>query len=539
VRSTAYVADSEFGLQVIDIMSPESPRIVGSVDTPGSAYGVAVSGKYAYVTDGSGGLQAIDIANPESPRIVGSVDTPGFAYDVAVLGGTAYVADGSGGLHVIDIANPSSPGIVGSVHTPGVAYGVAVLGNYAYVAAFTSRIVGSVDTPGFAYDVAVVGSTAYVADGSGGLEVIDIANPESPGVLGGIDTPGVAYRVAVVGSYAYVADFTAGLQIMPVQCTVAPVLELSLGVLQNPHLTQFTEILLTASEILDPASVSLTVGGRAVGMDFVDATENVWKADYELTDETTVQIDVRATSTLGASDYASTSFGAFAVMTGEPATVNSPDQTFHARIEGRGLKTNGYLLVIPSAAAENDAGATTELGQEGLLSFVVSPPSLFSSGLVNVEFHYADTTLPAGTDESQLFIDHVGVGRLASVIDPERCCVHAIAGALGKYHLTTGPPGSSKIADPRVLWLDPNYPNPFNPTTTIRFEIETGQHVRLDVYDVSGRFVRTLVDEVVPPGVNLVRWDGKSQQDDVSSGVYFARIRTSSRTATRKMVLIR
>ena len=106
---------------------------VGSVDTPGYAYGVAVSGTHAYVANDYFGLQVIDITNPTSPQIVGSVDTPVSALAVAVSGTHAYVADYTSGLQVIDITNPASPQIVGSVDTPGSAYGVAVSGTYAYV----------------------------------------------------------------------------------------------------------------------------------------------------------------------------------------------------------------------------------------------------------------------------------------------------------------------------------------------------------------------------------------------------------------------
>jgi hypothetical protein len=67
---------------VIDISNPASPVILGSISTPGIAYGVAVAGSYAYVADGSGGLQVVNIADPASPAIVGSVNTPGSAQDV-------------------------------------------------------------------------------------------------------------------------------------------------------------------------------------------------------------------------------------------------------------------------------------------------------------------------------------------------------------------------------------------------------------------------------------------------------------------------
>ncbi|HXK55931.1 MAG TPA: hypothetical protein PLZ16_04740, partial [Gammaproteobacteria bacterium] len=92
---------------VIDIGTPTSPVIVGSVDTPGNTYGVTVVDGYAYVADGSSGLQVIDIGTPTSPVIVGSVYTPGYTDGVAVADGYAYVADGEGGLQIISAAIPS------------------------------------------------------------------------------------------------------------------------------------------------------------------------------------------------------------------------------------------------------------------------------------------------------------------------------------------------------------------------------------------------------------------------------------------------
>ena len=110
----AYIADYLSGLQVIDITDPASPQIVGSLDTPGVAFGVAVSGTHAYIADWSG-LQVINTTYPTTPYNVGSVDTPGDAYGVAVSGTHAYVADYLFGLQVVDITFPAHPQIVGGV----------------------------------------------------------------------------------------------------------------------------------------------------------------------------------------------------------------------------------------------------------------------------------------------------------------------------------------------------------------------------------------------------------------------------------------
>jgi hypothetical protein len=73
------------------------------------------------------------------------------------------------------------------------------------------------DTQGAAYDVAVSGAYVYIADGSAGVQVIDITNPASPQIVGGVST-GFAGGVAVSGSQAYVADSYSGFVVVPAQC---------------------------------------------------------------------------------------------------------------------------------------------------------------------------------------------------------------------------------------------------------------------------------------------------------------------------------
>ena len=84
------------------------------------------------------------------------------------------------------------------------------------------------------------------------------------------------------------------------------------------------------------------------------------------------------------------------------------------------------------------------------------------------------------------------------------------------------------------------YPNPFNPQTTIRYNLASRQHVMLRVYDVSGAVVRTLVDESKPAGSYSLTWNGRDDHgSSVSSGVYFYRITAGSFSDVRKMTLIK
>jgi hypothetical protein len=102
--------------------------------------------------------------------------------------------------------------------------------------------------------------------------------------------------------------------------------------------------------------------------------------------------------------------------------------------------------------------------------------------------------------------------------------------------------GSGIDDGPRGLnRLDVNYPNPFNPTTTIRFEVAATGRATLRIYDVQGRLITTLVDDVRERGIEYrVTWDGRDDDGRaVASGVYFARLEAAGFAQTRKMVLLR
>ena len=224
----AYVADFASGLQIIDVSNVTDPTFAGSYDTPSNVHGVAASGNYAYVADWGSGLHILDVSNVTNPLLAGSYDTPDLAEDVAISGNYAYVADAYSGLQIIDVSNKANPTLAGSYNTPGYAYGVAVSGNYAYVADHLSglhiidvsnkanpTLAGSYDTPDLGFDVIISGNYAFVADRFSGLQVINVSNKTNPLLAGSYDTPDYAWDIAVFGNYAYVAD-RASLQIIDV-----------------------------------------------------------------------------------------------------------------------------------------------------------------------------------------------------------------------------------------------------------------------------------------------------------------------------------
>jgi hypothetical protein len=89
-------------------------------------------------------------------------------------------------------------------------------------------------------------------------------------------------------------------------------------------------------------------------------------------------------------------------------------------------------------------------------------------------------------------------------------------------------------------YLAQNFPNPFNPSTTIQFGLEKGGHVRLVIYDAAGRKVRELVNSTLPAGHYTEVWNGtNSAGQHISSGVYFYRLEAGDLSMRKKMILLR
>jgi hypothetical protein len=99
--------------------------------------------------------------------------------------------------------------------------------------------------------------------------------------------------------------------------------------------------------------------------------------------------------------------------------------------------------------------------------------------------------------------------------------------------LGTGVPGQDAL--PEMYALDQNFPNPFNPNTTIRYELPREAHVTLSVFDILGREVSVLVNEGMVAGSHEIRFDASG----LSSGVYLYQLRAEDFVFTKKMLVLK
>ena len=93
---------------------------------------------------------------------------------------------------------------------------------------------------------------------------------------------------------------------------------------------------------------------------------------------------------------------------------------------------------------------------------------------------------------------------------------------------------------PHILELYPNYPNPFNPVTTLRYDIPENSHVTITIYDMLGRQVKTLINQTQDAGYRSVIWDATNDYGKpVSAGIYLYQIQAGEYISTKKMVLLK
>jgi hypothetical protein len=106
---------------------------------------------------------------------------------------------------------------------------------------------------------------------------------------------------------------------------------------------------------------------------------------------------------------------------------------------------------------------------------------------------------------------------------------------------TMPPPVSvEKESATPTFGLAQNYPNPFNPSTSFEFSVSSLEFTTLKIFDVLGKEVATLVNEIRPPGVYTIRWNGKDNRGaSLPSGIYLFQLRAGSSTTTKKMILLK
>ncbi len=484
----------DLGFIVIDVGDPSQPDTVGSYYGPSGSNDIAIKDNYIYLSSNETGLEIVDVTNPAQPTYFSGYDTPGYAADILLSADFAFIADGSS-LQIVDISNPSEPLLAGSFDVSGETQDVACSGIYVYAA----------------FDV-------------GGLKIVDMADPANPVVCGFLETPGRALDIALWGDYAYIADNDSGLQIIEVADPANP---LSAGRYQY----RYGDILRVA--VQGDFAYLLAGSGALLAVNITDMTNPILADDFS--GAGTVDLKVASNFVYVTGLYS----GLKIIDIANPynlvlaSTYQTPGRVYGIDVQGN----YAYVSDLDSGLTVLDISNPYNPVIVGNCSIYYEPRYLEIAGNYAYVakavggFYMIDISNPAGP----FIADSCGsIGELVGVSsEPDLVYLTDISSLLilGRFPQSI----ESDRCLPSNFSLSPNYPNPFNPTTNIRYTLAESGHIKLTIYDILGCRVAVLFNGVQTAGNHNLTWNASA----FPSGLYFARLETGEKSQTIKMMLLK
>ena len=222
--------------------------------------------------------------------------------------------------------------------------------------------------------------------------------------------------------------------------------------------------------------------------------------------------------------------------------LNSDEMYLKSVFHADGIKDiNGdgkdEILIQPFLNDYKTTSTMLHLGNENLKDIFEEEPYVFYAPNQFTGMGTGDIGRPEVFDTphfSPVYGDFSGDG-VNSFLFYQNGLAEYVSAPVYKYNLFTVPLSTENTETPSGFVLDQNYPNPFNPRTNISYSLGRTSEVKLEIFNVLGQKVQTLVDERKNPGTYRVTFDARN----LSSGMYFYKLSTSGFTQTKKMVLIK
>jgi hypothetical protein len=543
-----------YGIKIYDISNPNNLQLLGShelVDASNGAIEISVSGDYAYVAVHSSSLRILDVSNPSSIQQVGiySFWFNDISHGVKIQGNHAYMSiAGSNipGLWIINVSNPYSPQSEGYCYAHW-SLGVDVADNHAFLAAKEAGIhsiditdplnpfdLGSYGEEYYLKCIDIDSNYAYVGNGYYHFNVYDISNPYDPMEVYKFPSSnwaGVISDIVVQDNYAIEATWYDGLYVFDIMNPLDPQ---EIGYCEIGEITN--DIVVTSNycyiandasglkivDISDPTNPylvsQLNTDGNIKGLDIAEnyayITDSGQDWDFRIVDIS----DPLNPRLLGGCD---TPYYPEAIaVRGDYAFIGEwGDSVFsvlnientHSPFLVTSLGPVGYAIDV----FLSNNYAYVSCTDDGLYIYDITDPNEpFIAG-------YYDTWGESWSMSVSANLIYLADHHYFSIYNNElilntennqKNCVH-----------------------PSSFTLHPSFPNPFNPATTLNFQLPHATSVELNVYDIIGNLVKTLSSGWHPPGSHQVTFNAS----DLSSGIYFVHFVASDFQQTQKLVLMK
>ncbi|MEA1996202.1 MAG: cohesin domain-containing protein [Gemmatimonadota bacterium] len=291
------------------------------------------------------------------------------------------------------------------------------------------------------------------------------------------------------------------------------------------------ELALTGVSLSDESAGSITVESASGAITIEGGGETPWEPPAAPTDRNVIiHYPIEGTAA-GQTCTTHVDMNTDTQISGAQFTVTFDPALIQIASVAKGTGASAFTIVGLGAdeiAAANTSGSF----MVSMVDFTFSTPiQVGLSSLIDIEFSF----VKAGIATFQISD--------ASMSDPS---ANAVTFETWSYDLPTPVGGEDVpgVALPKAFALSQNAPNPFNPSTTVNYEVAgdgaSATHVRINVYNLRGQTVATLVDEFKPAGRYSVQWSGVDNSGrKVSSGIYFYRLQSDKFVQTRKMVILK
>ncbi|MDP6133311.1 MAG: T9SS type A sorting domain-containing protein [Candidatus Marinimicrobia bacterium] len=597
----AYVAVGSAGMQIIDVSDPASPTSVATLaggSGSGYAEGINVSTPYAYLGNGAG-TEIFNISDPTNASLVGTLAADGWVQDAMPISNYVYTCVWSSGIDVIDVSDPTNPTYISTLSNPKNA-DIMFDGNYGYIATReygvtvidvsspgAPTVIGTYDTDGVVRKVSF-GAISMSGTQTGHvfaaevslLSAVNVSDPNNMSVSGAVavaaPADGLCYSSFLSGNTAYLGY---RYDVRAIDITT-PSAMTELG---SIHLADTAMV----KKVVEKDNI-VFAGTRYGGLrpiDFSDPANPVWL---------TTVIEDRTNDVAIAGDYvyAATANNGIGIV--NVATASSPTLVGYASGStdngryGEGVAAYGntmvqstwgalffydisspespslqdtVALVTGSSWLSLDAGHayvhdfdTLRIYDISDLANVTQVSAVFTDGswdgdafregdfvYVNIEeggikvFDVTDITAPVEVAS----YDPLNTARAITVRDGYAYVAEKSGGfSVYSNDLVLSTDNTAEL--PLEFSLAQNYPNPFNPSTTISYSIAQNSHVKLEIVNLTGKTVRTLINTNVPSGNHSTVWNGRTNDGRiVTSGIYIYKISVGEITDSRKMMFLK
>jgi hypothetical protein len=500
------------GLEVVDLATMQ---MISSIDSFYCSANVDIRDNLLYVSYGcqSCPLAILDITNPLSLQILSIYSPPDIVENFTVVGDLVYTAFGSICMRVVDITEPAAPVEVTRYNRRGNVGDVRVSNSVAYLSNGNCLTMLDVSNPlnplevgryepfNWFHDFRIAGNMAFfvrhVNSTTSTVEAVNVSDPTHPELIGALDIYNNNYdEIEIYNHYAMLGG-TDGVLILDI---ADPVNMTEAGFISFPY-----------------GCYKITADDRYLYVDTIneDLTSEIVEV-YEMTDPANPVLY----NSWEVEDYCWGMTGANGLLfmsTGETVEI----------YDGLNMVSGPLATLTDFSQYQSDVDGITVEGNRLYLS-------LPEYGIVVYDIQDLSHPQFVGCFNTPGYARNSAVsGEILYLADGDNFGIYDCSQAV----LNAPQHPEASVAEFALL---SNYPNPFNSSTQIRFEVGKMTHVNLGVYDVLGRSVATLADRDFASGTHAITWNGADASGRmVASGRYFVMARAGDAVRSLPIVLLK